>query len=181
MQQHLDKKEPMAFISAHVDDLPTADNKDRTYGLYRLARAYQFGYNKISGGYTMDDGSLSEEQSVVVYAKPDEQDELFEFAKKAAKLYEQESILLADTDGVAFFYYAKSAKKYNEGDIYKSGEFTASDVDKYFSQIGQKRFTFKNKAEIEEQKDFSYKGSGMSDSLLHLYNRENLRRQVGKK
>ncbi len=110
LRQHLDKKEPIAFISATITDFDAAESKLMTHGLYHYIRAYQFGYNKINGGCTMDDGEFAEEQSAVVYAKPEEQDELFEFAKKAADFFEQESILLVETSGQAYFYYTKRSK-----------------------------------------------------------------------
>ncbi len=57
---------------------------------------------------------------------------------------------------------------------------TAHDIDKYFSQMRNKKFNFKDPVVVEENIDFSYKGMGMSDALSYKYNRENFNRQVAK-
>lgn len=176
LRQHLDKKEPMAFISAHVDKR----DDSRFKGLQHFARSHMFGFNKISDGYTMNIGEFSEEESIVVYAKPEEEDELFEFSKKAGGLFDRESVLLVDTNGNAYFYYTKNSDEHNKGDKGPLGELTTQDIKKYFSQIGNKKFKFQDKVVIEEQIDFTFKNIGMPTAYLYIHNRNKIRVKVGK-
>lgn len=175
----MDNNEPMVFISAFTGNAIDT-NKYRTDELQRMVRSYQFGCNNIVGNYTMDDGSLSKEQSVVVYAKPDEADELLEFAIEAGKILDHKSVLFVDTVGKAYFYYLKNTQTHKDGEIEVLGKLTTLDADNYFTQIGHKKFKFAEDIIIEDNQNFSYSGMGTPEAYDSIFNRNNIREKVGK-
>ena len=181
LYRHIKRGEPLVFISAFTKETASADE----YGndeLLRTVREYQFGYNKISGGYVGARNEFSREQSVIAYARSDEADELLEFAGYAAELYDQDCVLYVDPQGEAYIYWLRDGFGYFAGGMLHLNDLTAVEICKYYSEIDSHRFAFENgkPVVIGRRHDFSIKKISAAEISGTAHNRNEIRKKLGK-
>ena len=146
LMQHLDNKDPIAFISSDRHDLSDKKNKENYNKLKGDTKLAGFGYNRIIGGYIEDGGhEVPDESSLIVYGSKDKEKRLLSFAMAMGKKYNQDSILFVDTNGDAF--WINTTNNPETGRVFgartKLGDFSISNIKKYYSEIKGKKFTFK--------------------------------------
>ncbi len=156
LRQHLEAGEPIAIISACRGDWNRKDpkenakiNKAKTNELRSFILGMGFGFNKAIGGYTEVDSEgnkveIKDEMSCIVYATPDREKELRTFAIGMGKRFKQDSILFVDTNGDAEWIFTRKDNFMGKpvASSYKLGEFHYTQLDKYFTKIGKKNFSF---------------------------------------
>ena len=156
LKQHLVDKEPVAIISACRSDWDRKDpknnakmNKAKTAELRTFILGAGFGFNKAIGGYTevLADGTkveVKDELSSIVYATPDREKELRTFAIGMGKRFKQDSVLFIDTNGKAEWIFTRPDNFMGKpvASSCPLGDFHARQLDKYFTKIGKKNFSF---------------------------------------
>lgn len=156
LKQHKDKGEPMAIISACRGDWNRKDPKDnakinkaKTAELRSFILGMGFGFNKAIGGYTEVDSEgkkveIKDEMSSIVYATPDREKELRTFAIGMGKRFKQDSILFIGCDGNAEWIFTRPDNFMGKpvASSFKLGEFHYKQLDRYFTKIGKKNFSF---------------------------------------
>lgn len=147
--QHLGK-DCMLFISADRGENSKAENKKNFNILKKAIYTANFGYNRLKGGYYEQDAEtgetkeITDENSLVVYAPPEEGDTLLELGKKLGKKFKQDSIMFVDAKGKAK-WVATRPDNFLEIPMYGEkplGEWSTAKISKYYSKIGKKKFTF---------------------------------------
>jgi len=154
--KHLDSKEPIAIISACRSDWDRKHpkenakiNKAKTAELRSFILGMGFGFNKAIGGYTevTADGQkveVKDEMSCIVYATPDREKELRTFAIGMGKKFKQDSILFISCDGKAEWIFTRPDNFMGKpvASSQPLGDFHPKQLDKYFTKIGKKNFSF---------------------------------------
>lgn len=150
---HMNKGDPIAIITGYRNDQTVRTNIDANKQIALALRQHGFGFHRAAGGYvedvTRDDGTVEEievdgERSMIVYASPKDQDDMFNLIKSLGHKFKQDSVLLVDKNKQACWYYTNKTSKHDRGDIVKLGEFHPVRIGKYFTKIGKKSFTFKS-------------------------------------
>lgn len=154
--KHFNNHEPIAFVSADRSEYTKAENSERYRQLKTLVKLSGFGFNRVKGGFietpTDENGNKIEkpvdgESSLIIYGgNHDNQEKLFTLAMQLGKRFEQDAVMLIDTDQNVMFADTKSK---NFGSKIKIGKFSANTIDKYYTKIGKKKFSF----ELLEQDD----------------------------
>lgn len=156
LRQHKENHEPIAIISACRGDWNRKDpkenakiNKAKTNELRSFILGAGFGFNKAIGGYTEIDAEgskieIKDEMSCIVYATPDREKELRTFAIGMGKRFKQDSILFVNTNGDAEWIFTRPDNFMGKpvASSFKLGEFHYKQLDKYFTKIGKKNFSF---------------------------------------
>ena len=164
MNQHVQKGDPFAIISACRSKVSPKKNKENTEELKRLALQNGFGYTSSIGGYVEEQIDKTKkdvlEDSVIVFSNKEREKELLTFAMRMGIKYYQDSILFCDSKGNTYFKYTrdiedpdytwkKGEKKqfsHRIGDTEGSiGNYhpNRNKDDKYFTRIKGKDFTIK--------------------------------------
>lgn len=153
--QHLSYGYCFAFISAERSENTKAENDKATKDLRsyatNLAKGLKVGYIKAKGGYVEIsdiDGSRQEidgENSIILYAKPEQFDIIKTFAISMGKKFKQDSIMLVDPNGVAKWVATIEGSTVGN-QIGKSemivGTFHPKQIGLYYSKVGKKSFSF---------------------------------------
>ena len=155
LKRHIDSGEPIAIISACRSDWSkdpkenAAENKAKTRELRSFILGAGFGFNKAYGGYTevLPDGTKAEvkdEMSSIVYATPDREKELRTFAIGMGKRFKQDSILFVNCKKEAEWIFTRPDNFMGKpvASSFKLGDFHYTQLDKYFTKIGKKNFSF---------------------------------------
>lgn len=155
LKKHIDSGEPVAIISACRSDWSkdpkenAQENKAKTRELRSFILGAGFGFNKAYGGYTevLPDGTKAEvkdEMSSIVYATPDREKELRTFAIGVGKRFKQDSILFVSSKGEAEWIFTRPDNFMGKpvASSFPLGKFYAKQLDKYFTKIGKKNFSF---------------------------------------
>lgn len=149
LYQHLEDGDCIAIVSAFRANRKRAENVKLTKELRAYVLGAGFGYNRAVGGYTekMDDGSFVEvvdEQSTIIYAKPEREKELRRFAESLGKKYDQDSVLFVDKKGNACWIFTRKPNWAEQeiGSVQNLGEFHPKQIGAYFTKIGKKNFSF---------------------------------------
>lgn len=161
--QHYNQHDAIAIISSDRSDNTKAQNRENNKEIGRRLSRMGFGYNRSVGGYVetiVDDQGesheveIDDERGFIVYGTKQTEKQLFNFIKALGTQYKQESVLLVDTTGQAYWYYTNDTQDgHQRGDIVKLGEFHPSRIGKYFTKIGKKQFSFKT---ITEQINYKF-------------------------
>lgn len=156
LRQHLEAGEPIAIISACRSDWNRKDpkenakiNKAKTNELRSFILGMGFGFNRAIGGYTEIDSEgnkveIKDEMSCIVYATPDREKELRTFAIGMGKRFKQDSILFVNTKKEAEWIFTRPDNFMGKpvASSFKLGDFHYTQLDKYFTKIGKKNFSF---------------------------------------
>lgn len=188
LNQHLERGDVVAIVSACRSDRPDSKNKALTNDLRRRVLGMHFGYNKAVGGYTetLENGKQSdkvEETSTVIYASPDRKKELFKLAFDLGVDYDQECILFVNENKDAEWVFTNPSKEsgYSRGDRIKLGTFHPVQIGQYFTKIGKRSFSFT--VESEEYNSFSdtngeIKLLGVAEAAMYECLRRDLKRKA---
>lgn len=191
LNQHVEKKDAIAILSACRDDWNPNDpvdnarqNKRKTNELRNFVVGMKFGFNKAMGGYVekKDDGSFVEidnEMSTIVYAEPKREKELRKFAEKMGEHYNQDSVLFVGCDGNAEWIFTRedNSNKLPLGASKKLGRFIPKRIGEYFTKIGKKHFTFA--VESEDITRYSQLKSEMSiPTTIQMRGYDELRKRL---
>lgn len=122
--------------------------KRNNEALRSALRSNNFGYVKALGGYVENrDGvglvTVNGEDTTIVYTTPDKEVALFKLLKKLGEKYNQDSFLFVNKNNEVFWFFCNDTSSNKAGDIVHLGEFTVANIEKYFTRIGKKRFSFK--------------------------------------
>ena len=158
--QHYHEGDPMLFISAERAGM-TAEERNRAYEKLQSEIAHAlFGFVKIVGGYVEDKDGVKidrdNEKSCVVFGTKDTEKRLKNMGISLGSYFNQDSILWVDSSGNAEWIYTRDTNDHKKGDVDKLGKFSTTNIDKYFTKIGKKKFVFKS---IDES---SYMKSSMT-------------------
>lgn len=147
--QHLDKGEPVAIISADRGERSKKQNMELFEKLKKQALTNGFGFNFVKGGYveknddTGEERDVDGENSIIIYATPDREKELYKFSIGVGKQFNQDSIFFHDSKGRTDWvstrddgYIGKVGSKEDVGD------FHPEQKGKYYSKIGKRKFSF---------------------------------------
>ena len=155
---HFNNHEPIAFISADRSELSKSENAARYKQLKTLVKLSGFGFNRVKGGYvetTIDkdgkrvDVPVDGESSLIVYGgTADNQQKLFSLAIQLGRRFNQDAVMLIDTDHNVTFADTNSNHS-TFGSSVKIGKFTANSIGQFYTKIGKSKFSF----ELLEQDD----------------------------
>lgn len=157
--QHLNKGECLAFISAERSEVSEKENQQNTLDLRKYASNFhknlKLGYIKAKGGYVeLVDGQkveVTDEDSIILFAPPDEFDILKEFALSMGRKFKQDSVMLVDPSGEA--YWVATIPNSSVGSIGSKkyvGKFKSTRIGDYFSMVGKKSFSFTQLSESKK-------------------------------
>ena len=159
LYHHLNNpKEVAVFISVDRNEDSPAQNNRKRSDFKKIMRLYRFGYFSIKGGYIEDspDGGIEveDEVSFAVFAPIEKEDELLFLMLELSRLTKQDSIMFVKNSRAYWIYCSKQSldKLISEngifeqmqalGKVFPLGRFSVTDVDKYFSKIRGRKFSF---------------------------------------
>lgn len=158
--QHVQNNENIAFITSDRSENGKSENKKNLEELKKLVEKAGFGYNKIVGGFieTREDTTKLErveENSLIVYSEPKNEQKLKQFSIDVGVKYKQQAILFVpksiDADGLKRKVYSITTKNYTDdkGTKHSIGEeemvgdsLTLNKIEDYFSKLGKHKFAF---------------------------------------
>lgn len=157
--QHFQKGNPVLVISSDRGELSKSENNSNFASLRSDIRAGKFGYVKVKGGYTeaTEDGKqvdISDENSCVIFGAPDTADRLLKMGMVLGVKYNQDCILWIDTKGNAQWICTANRGGSKIGQRIPLGDFHPSQIGKYYTKIGKKKFSFTS---IDESTDIKSK------------------------
>lgn len=146
--QHYHKGDPMLFISAEREGM-SAEERNKVYDrLQDEISLALFGFVKIVGGYVEDHNGVqvdkNNEKSCVVFGTKNTEKRLYKLGIRLGEFFSQDSILWVDSDSNAMWIFTRDTETHKKGDVVKLGKFATSDIGKYFTKIGKKKFVFKS-------------------------------------
>ena len=136
-----------AVVSACRGELSKAENYKRTKELKEKLQASRFSFKPVKGGYIENLGKSNQkevyENSFMIYGyskngEPIKPKELFNYAIKLCKEYEQDSILYSKHGEKPTYYNKNGSKEFSPGKNMKLNDKSQE----YFSEFGKnKRFS----------------------------------------
>lgn len=182
MNTHLNEGNPLSRIFASVKDddrvmvIITAsrnnksdeENDANNAELRRTLRKYGFGYRKAEGHYPeeYEGRKISHiDDSSIIIASSDSEDDLFELSCYLCRKYEQECFVYKDSDGYV------SLVDQNGNKISNLGRFHPNRINDYMTKVKLKPFVFENISEYNRATPASY-----ADALLIRNRRKSLRK-----
>lgn len=148
---------PIAIVSAERSELSSAENKRNTKHLHRLINSGGFGFAKASGGYVeINDKTkrkvyVKGESSSIIYGTEQTEKQLLTFAIATGIKFKQDSILFIDSKHNAFWISTRNDSMLGRiGTRKPLGKFHSTEIGKYYSEIGKKRFSFETIDESTE-------------------------------
>lgn len=138
-KKHLDDKLPMLFISpcrnsSSTDKEVIQANNRRIQDLKNILHSYHYGYNKIRGGWVEDEFGTVEEDSFLVYASIDEEDNLLKLGFDLVRKFNQDAAIFIDSTGTGFMINQNHEKQPIGTNL------NLSDIEDYYTKIGNTKF-----------------------------------------
>ena len=184
LYQHLKNKDPIAFVSGDREDSEPGENKANRANLKRYLNLSGFGYNRIKGGYVEEGGKrVDAESSFVIYSDKAREEQLRDLAIALGKKYKQSSILFVDSEGQAKFISTRNDSWVGPfGQTMKLGKFKTTNINDFYTKIGNKEFKFDTLEEdveckpsmVERQAQSAFKKSLISkkDCVIEYWEAE---------
>lgn len=162
LYQHLKNKDPIAFVSGDREDSEPGENKANRANLKRYLNLSGFGYNRIKGGYVEEGGKrVDAESSFVIYSDKAREEQLRDLAIALGKKYKQSSILFVDSEGQAKFISTRNDSWVGPfGQTMKLGKFKTTNINDFYTKIGNKEFKFDS---LTEESDLIDNAPSVSD------------------
>ena len=158
----------MVIITASRNNKSDEENDANNAELRRTLRKYGFGYRKAEGHYPeeYEGRKISHiDDSSIIIASSDSEDDLFELSCYLCRKYEQECFVYKDSDGYV------SLVDQNGNKISNLGRFHPNRINDYMTRVKMKPFVFENISEYNRATPASY-----SDALLIRNRRKSLRK-----
>ncbi len=143
--QHYKEHKPMAFVSADRNERTKKENAAAYKDLKKWVQQSNFGYNRVKGGYVEEGGrTVDNENSVLIIGKgPEDEHRLYNFAVSLGKHFQQSSILFISSDGDAKWVATRDDCWFGRtGETQKLGKFKTSNINDFYSKLGNKTFKF---------------------------------------
>lgn len=141
--QHYQNKEPILFISADRSENDKTQNNKNFELLKRHIKLSGFGYNKIKGGYIENGKRIDSENSLVIYASHDQEQELLDLGMSLGKYFKQDSIMFIDNNNNVYWISTRNDSSIGSiGTKKKLGKFKTNQINDFFTKIGNKIFKF---------------------------------------
>lgn len=153
-------KEVVIFISMDRNSDTPAQNNRKRNDFKKIMDLYRFGYFKIKGGYVEDDPEkggveIEDEISFAVFAPIEKEDAFLFLMLELGRLTKQDSIMFVKNSRAYWIYCPKQKlntilsenddifEQMNEkGSVESLGSFSTHDIDRYFSKIKGRKFSF---------------------------------------
>ena len=148
---HLENGDAILIISGCRNKNSRSLNNLNTESIRMAALKNRFSYNKVKGGYEEDGNVPVFEESSIIYAPKEREEELYEFGKRWGSHCKQEAVFFVHSNGNSELLYTKRTEEEDKNHkitIHKKfekvrmGKFHPRQLGAYFTQIKSKRFSF---------------------------------------
>lgn len=168
--------EVVIFISVDRGESSPSENSRKRRDFKKVMSMYRFGYFKIKGGYvenpgTPDETEVEDEASFAVFAPVEKEDAMLFLMLELGRITNQDSIMFVK-GGKAYWISCPKQKldsllsdddnifqqMEDRGDVTPLGKFSLKDVDRFFSKIKGRKFSFSS-TQVESVALTSYQRS----------------------
>lgn len=171
LKKHLDNHDAILFVTGSRHENTPKQNNENLADLKRYVRLAGFGFNEVTGHYP-EEGQDVVEKSLIVYAKSEQEEELFNLGLSLGKKFDQSSVLFVDSKGEAHFVSTRPDSWVGSvGSKMRLGKFTRMDdntIEKAFTKIKGKKFKFDSVSEETKSRVGQYNDYVMCEQFKNV-------------
>ena len=146
LMKHLEDGDAVLIISGCRNGNSRNDNDSDTDSIRVNALKHEFTYHRVKVDGKEDENNPVYEESTIIYAPKEWEDELYSFGKRWGAHCEQESIFFIHSNGSPELLYTKdcedaAGEKHKQYESVMMDQFQPQQLDCYLVQIRGKRFS----------------------------------------
>ena len=144
--KHLENGDAVLIISGCLNGNSRNDNDSDTDSIRVNALKNEFTYHRVKLDGKEDENNPVYEESTIIYAPKEWEDELYSYGKRWGEHCEQESIFFIHSNGISELLYTKdcedaAGEKHKQFESVMMDQFQPQQLDCYLVQIRGKRFS----------------------------------------
>ena len=146
LMKHLENGDAILIISGCLNGNSRNDNDSDTDSIRINALKNEFTYHRVKVDCKEDENNPVYEESTIIYAPKEWEDELYSYGKRRGEHCEQESIFFIHSNGISELLYTKdcedaAGEKHKQFESVMMDQFQPQQLDCYLVQIRGKRFS----------------------------------------